>query len=222
MRGYIASEHVKWGALVSSSVSRARNRARGDERDSRAPAFPSSLPCRSRCRALAGLVRAQTFDDIQPRALCIPPPKSFAHSPRTLHPANAATGITVWSALRAGFRMISKRDRRRRTVKKAVAWAPAGIRSRRELLRLRRRPSGAMVHGIHRLAAALGVWPFAGVLRHTGISGTNGRGRRSYSDPIETASCRTKSSYRVGYSSGRGRPTAGQHRRRTPTAWLGI
>jgi hypothetical protein len=29
MRGYIASEHVKWGALVSSSVSRARNRARG-------------------------------------------------------------------------------------------------------------------------------------------------------------------------------------------------
>jgi hypothetical protein len=28
-RGYIASEHVKWGALVSSSVSRARNRARG-------------------------------------------------------------------------------------------------------------------------------------------------------------------------------------------------
>ena len=122
----------------------------------------------------------------------------------------------------AGFRMISKRDRRRRTVKKAVAWAPAGIRSRRELLRLRRRPSGAMVHGIHRLAAALGVWPFAGVLRHTGISGTNGRGRRSYSDPIETASCRTKSSYRVGYSSGRGWPTAGQHRRRTPTAWLGI
>ena len=29
MRGYIASEHVKWGGLVSSSVSRARNRARG-------------------------------------------------------------------------------------------------------------------------------------------------------------------------------------------------
>jgi hypothetical protein len=29
MRGYIASEHVKWGALVSSSVARARNRARG-------------------------------------------------------------------------------------------------------------------------------------------------------------------------------------------------
>ena len=34
--------------------------------------------------------------------------------------------------------MISKRDRRRRTVKKAVAWAPAGIRSRREFLRLGR------------------------------------------------------------------------------------
>ena len=64
----------------------------------RARAFPSSLPCRSRCRALAGLVRAQTSDDIRPRALCTPPPKSFARSPRTLHPANAATGITVWSA----------------------------------------------------------------------------------------------------------------------------
>jgi len=47
----------------------------------RAPAFPSSLPCRSRCRALAGLVRAQTSDDIQPRALCTPPPKSFARTP---------------------------------------------------------------------------------------------------------------------------------------------
>src|SRR3981189_554994 len=47
----------------------------------RAPAFPSSLPCRSRCRALAGLVRAQTSDDIQPRALCTPPPKSFARFP---------------------------------------------------------------------------------------------------------------------------------------------
>src|SRR6476620_800598 len=33
----------------------------------RAPAFPSSLPCRSRCRALAGLVRARTSDDIRPR-----------------------------------------------------------------------------------------------------------------------------------------------------------
>jgi hypothetical protein len=47
----------------------------------RAPAFPSSLPCRSRCRALAGLARAQTSDDIRPRALCTPPPKSFARSP---------------------------------------------------------------------------------------------------------------------------------------------
>jgi hypothetical protein len=52
----------------------------------RAPAFPSSLPCRSRCRALAGLVRAQTSDDIRPRALCTPPPKSFARSPRTFAP----------------------------------------------------------------------------------------------------------------------------------------
>jgi hypothetical protein len=117
----------------------------------RAPAFPSSLPCRPRCRALAGLVRAQTSDDIRPRALCTPPPKSFARSPRTLHPANAATGITVWSAsfapgvhfetnsdlcatayCAAGPRstsraiaswisyVISKRDRRRRTVKKAA------------------------------------------------------------------------------------------------------
>jgi hypothetical protein len=47
----------------------------------RAPAFPSSLPCRSRCRALAGLARAQTSDDIRPRALCTPPPKSFTRSP---------------------------------------------------------------------------------------------------------------------------------------------
>ena len=64
----------------------------------RAPAFPSPVPCRSRCRALAGLARARTSDDIRPRALCTPPPKSFTRSPRTLHPANAATGITVWSA----------------------------------------------------------------------------------------------------------------------------
>ena len=47
----------------------------------RAPAFPSPVPCRSRCRALAGLVRAQTSDDIRPRALCTPPPKSFARTP---------------------------------------------------------------------------------------------------------------------------------------------
>ena len=64
----------------------------------RAPAFPSCAPCRSGCRALARLARARTSDDIRPRALCTPPPKSFARSPRTLHPANAATGITVWSA----------------------------------------------------------------------------------------------------------------------------
>jgi hypothetical protein len=47
----------------------------------RAPAFPSPVPCRSRCRALAGLARAPTSDDIRPRALCIPPPKSFALTP---------------------------------------------------------------------------------------------------------------------------------------------
>ena len=42
----------------------------------------------------------------------------------------------------------------------------------------------ATIMEIHRLAAALGVsWPFAGVLRHTGISGTNGRD----GDPIPTA-----------------------------------
>jgi hypothetical protein len=57
----------------------------------RAPAFPSSLPCRSRCRALAGLVRAQTSDDIRPRALC-PPPKSFARSPRTFAPSQCCHG----------------------------------------------------------------------------------------------------------------------------------
>ena len=120
----------------------------------RAPAFPSSLPCRSRCRALAGLARAQTSDDIRPRALCTPPPKSFARSPRTLHPANAATGSRCGQhlsrpeytskpkvtfapqhtalrvrplraePLRAGFHMILKRDRRRRTVK-AASWLPA-------------------------------------------------------------------------------------------------
>jgi hypothetical protein len=47
----------------------------------RAPAFPSPVPCRSRCRALASLARARTSDDIRPRALCTPPPKSFARTP---------------------------------------------------------------------------------------------------------------------------------------------
>ena len=47
----------------------------------RAPAFPSPVPCRSRCRALASLARARTSDDIRPRALCTPPPKSFAVPP---------------------------------------------------------------------------------------------------------------------------------------------
>jgi hypothetical protein len=51
---------------------------------SRAPAFPNPVPCRSRCRALAGLARARTSDDIRPRALCIPPPKSFAPTPGSL------------------------------------------------------------------------------------------------------------------------------------------
>ena len=50
----------------------------------RAPAFPSPVPCRSRYRALAGLARARTSDDIRPRALCIPPPKSFARTPGPL------------------------------------------------------------------------------------------------------------------------------------------
>jgi hypothetical protein len=58
----------------------------------RAQAFPSSLPSRSRCRALAGLVRAQTSDDIRPRALCTPPPKSFAHPPRTFVPSQCCHG----------------------------------------------------------------------------------------------------------------------------------
>ena len=47
----------------------------------RAPAFPRHVPCRSRCRALAGLARARTSHDIRPRALCTPPPKSFALTP---------------------------------------------------------------------------------------------------------------------------------------------
>ena len=52
----------------------------------RAPAFPSPVPCRSRCRALAGLARARTSDDIRPRALCTPPPKSFAPTPLCIRP----------------------------------------------------------------------------------------------------------------------------------------
>ena len=48
----------------------------------RAPAFPTCVPCRSRCPALVSLARARTSDDIQPRALCPPPPKSSAF-PRT-------------------------------------------------------------------------------------------------------------------------------------------
>ena len=90
----------------------------------RAPAFPSSLPCRSRCRALAGLARAQTSDDIRPRALCTPPPKSFTRSPRTVHPANAATGITVWSASFApGVHFETNSDLC------ATAYCAAGLRS---------------------------------------------------------------------------------------------
>jgi hypothetical protein len=46
-----------------------------------APAFPSYVPCRSRCRALAGLARARTSHDSRPRALCTPPPKSFDLTP---------------------------------------------------------------------------------------------------------------------------------------------
>jgi hypothetical protein len=52
----------------------------------RALAFPSSVPCRSRCHALAGLARARTSDDIRPRAPCTPPRKSFARPPRPLVP----------------------------------------------------------------------------------------------------------------------------------------
>jgi hypothetical protein len=47
----------------------------------RAPAFPRHVPCRSRCRALAGSARARKSYDIRPRALCTPPPKSFALTP---------------------------------------------------------------------------------------------------------------------------------------------
>jgi hypothetical protein len=56
----------------------------------RAPAFPSSVPCRSRCRAPARLARARTSDDIRPRALGTPPRKSLALPPT---PSNAAIGI---------------------------------------------------------------------------------------------------------------------------------
>ena len=97
--------------------------------------------------------RAQTSDDIRPRALCTPPPKSFARSPGrctqprchgiwcgqhlsrpeytskpkvTFAPAYCAAGPPSTSrAIAAGFHMISKRDRRRRTVKKAASWLPA-------------------------------------------------------------------------------------------------
>jgi hypothetical protein len=50
-------------------------------------AFPRFEPCRSRCPALAGLVRARTSDDILPRAPCTPPPKSLPPSSRPCHPA---------------------------------------------------------------------------------------------------------------------------------------
>ena len=49
-------------------------------------------PCHVDQDVARSRVCAQTFDDIQPRALCIPPPKSFAHSPRTLHPAMLPRG----------------------------------------------------------------------------------------------------------------------------------
>ena len=64
----------------------------------RAPAFPSSVLCRSRCRALAGLARARTSDDIRPRALCTPPPKSFAPTPRPIASVQCCHGHKVWSA----------------------------------------------------------------------------------------------------------------------------
>src|SRR4051812_20751017 len=47
----------------------------------RAPAFPRRVPCRSRCPALVSLARARTFDDIGPRVLCTPLPKSSAVPP---------------------------------------------------------------------------------------------------------------------------------------------
>ena len=111
----------------------------------RAPAFPSPVPCRSRCRALAGLARARTSDDIRLRALCTPPPKSFAPTPgpfasvqychghqgvvSIVSRPGCTSGPTVTfapqhtlRALRvrtlcaerppAGFRVISKHDRR--------------------------------------------------------------------------------------------------------------
>jgi hypothetical protein len=59
----------------------------------RAPAFPSSVPCRSRCRAPAGLARARTSDDIRPRALGTPPPKSFAPTPYIRPMLPQASGV---------------------------------------------------------------------------------------------------------------------------------
>ena len=58
-------------------------------------AFPRSVQCRSRCHALAGLVRARTSDDIRARAPCTPPPRSFApRPPWPLAPSKDATRIT--------------------------------------------------------------------------------------------------------------------------------
>ena len=89
----------------------------------RAPAFPSSVPCRSKCRALAGLVRAQTSDDIRPRALCTPPPKSFARSPGPLHPANLPRGSCVVSIFAPGVHFETNSDLC------ATAYCAAGPRS---------------------------------------------------------------------------------------------
>ena len=63
----------------------------------RAPAFPSPVPCRSRCRALAGLARARTSDDIRPRALCTPPARNHLPLP-PFASVQCCTGIKVWSA----------------------------------------------------------------------------------------------------------------------------
>jgi hypothetical protein len=86
----------------------------------RALAFPRSVPCRSRCHALAGLARARTSDDIRPRAPCTPPPKSFARPPRPLVPGQGCHGH------HGVVRVVSRPGC---TSRQIVTFAPQALRS---------------------------------------------------------------------------------------------
>ena len=70
----------------------------------RAPAFPRLVPCRSKCPALVSLARARTSDDIRPRALCTPLPKSSSVPPDLL-----STLRNCCHGLRARVSIVSRR-----------------------------------------------------------------------------------------------------------------